>query len=572
MKKLLMVLILSFLFSLTFTACSSTKYYNVQFDLNGASGSIPNQSVKNGNSPSEVDNPKWIGYNFDGWSEDKNSDRGQGLSSFRIAKDTTLFAVWNKKSTDGIVNDYFEAATYSAEYIYSYTGNENEYGKQHLYTHNNNIISEFLDSKSFGNIFKLWNDGTFAYHYSSTVCKKEPVKFAGLGNYTNVKDYLSTIPDSGFIKISDTEYCAEKYFEKCEVIIDDAHLKQIKCYKFNELMQTISFKYDGEDYPAFEVETHSWDVWYEVLVETNGGQRYDGSKEFGFNAKFITWPEIDSVKRSGYFLEGVYSDKSFNNKIDMGQPLSGNKTVYLKWVKLTGNAKDTFEEAMTITKAVPEFYVEYINKTQDNRYGESIYQTVKAEYIYNEIQKRFIRQANYNQRVDKPTLWTEGNLTYSYDADNGRYLKYSYYGSGFSEMDLILDDIKGSNFSNFTFYDNQIIGSYYIYQIRMTLDEHKRIIQIDRENYLEQYNFYYDLANDIPAKPDVVWENAYQINFYSYENGVTGFYPTYYDNYIGEDVFGYAEKYEVYLDSDYIVLAEFPMHLTNNIVFYLKEK
>ncbi len=67
------------------------KEYTVKFNLNGGSGSYPDQVVKHGQRATNPGNPTRTGYNFTGWSPNINT---------AITKDTTFTAQWAEKPVD----------------------------------------------------------------------------------------------------------------------------------------------------------------------------------------------------------------------------------------------------------------------------------------------------------------------------------------------------------------------------------------------------------------------------------------------------------------------------------------
>lgn len=76
---------------------ANPKKYTVSFDLNGASGSIPSQTITEGGKVSKPSNPTWSGYTFLYWSTSKN---GSSYSfSNNVGSSFTLYAIWQKNQT-----------------------------------------------------------------------------------------------------------------------------------------------------------------------------------------------------------------------------------------------------------------------------------------------------------------------------------------------------------------------------------------------------------------------------------------------------------------------------------------
>jgi len=71
-----------------------TKNYTVKFDLNGASGSIPNQTVKEGGVISKPSNPTRSGYTFKYWS--KTSSGSEYSFTSAVNSNLILYAIWEK--------------------------------------------------------------------------------------------------------------------------------------------------------------------------------------------------------------------------------------------------------------------------------------------------------------------------------------------------------------------------------------------------------------------------------------------------------------------------------------------
>ena len=84
------------------------KYVGVTFDKNGGNGETwrnhgileKGKSIKdsNGNMPAEI--PTRKGYNFLGWSEDKNATTPDFDENTQVNNDVTVYALWKKKTPD----------------------------------------------------------------------------------------------------------------------------------------------------------------------------------------------------------------------------------------------------------------------------------------------------------------------------------------------------------------------------------------------------------------------------------------------------------------------------------------
>ncbi len=77
-----------------------------------------------------------------------------------------------------------------------------------------------------------------------------------------------------------------------------------------------------------ENNSNGQDVYYALTFETNGGERLD--------RQILTQDEITTnvvPKKDGWSFAGWFEDEEFNNEFIFGKKLTGDKTVYAKWVK-----------------------------------------------------------------------------------------------------------------------------------------------------------------------------------------------------------------------------------------------
>ena len=74
------------------------KTYTVKFNLNGASGSIPSQTVKSGEKAKQPSNPARSGYTFSGWRLNSANGKAYNFNS-KVTSNITLYASWTKIST-----------------------------------------------------------------------------------------------------------------------------------------------------------------------------------------------------------------------------------------------------------------------------------------------------------------------------------------------------------------------------------------------------------------------------------------------------------------------------------------
>lgn len=87
--------------------------YTVRFELNGASGSVENQQVREGEYAEEPAQPVRAGYKFIHWSTDVY-DRTGGFDfvNTRIVDDTTLYAIWEFKNPVVSISSTGNSVTY----------------------------------------------------------------------------------------------------------------------------------------------------------------------------------------------------------------------------------------------------------------------------------------------------------------------------------------------------------------------------------------------------------------------------------------------------------------------------
>ena len=98
MKKALIILAAVLLAVSTFTGCKSEpKIYTVTFDVNGGTGTIAEQAVKeNEKATKPTTVPTHTGWGFLGWSTTKDGTTAFDFDNTTITADITLYAMWQK--------------------------------------------------------------------------------------------------------------------------------------------------------------------------------------------------------------------------------------------------------------------------------------------------------------------------------------------------------------------------------------------------------------------------------------------------------------------------------------------
>ena len=309
------------LFASLFSGCGEAKTYTVSFDLNGGTGSIEDQNVKEGEKamePAEEDKPMREGYDFAGWYTAAEGGEEYDFSN-PVTEDLVLYARWDVKTyTVTFMVDDEEYDTQTVEYGTGATAPENPTKAstaQHHYQFNgwdkefDNITGDLIVNALFIEVAREYN---VTFMVDDQEYDTQTVEY-GTG---------ATAPENP-TKASTAQYHYQ--FSGWDKDFDNVTGDLIVNALFTSTLREYTVTFMNDD---------------EVV----------GTKTVYYGECVVEPSESQAPTRDGYRIEGWYTANTGGEKFNFDDPVTGEVRLYVQWVKVwtvtfeLGNGEDNWTQ------------------------------------------------------------------------------------------------------------------------------------------------------------------------------------------------------------------------------------
>lgn len=292
----------------------------VTFETNGGS-SIPNQTVKKGNTITYPNNPTKEGFVFMGWFTSSSFNEAFDRTT-EINEDMTLYASWEEISIDDVT------ITFETEFGNGVSPIIGEPGTNISIP--NDLTDTFYD-------FLEWRIKGTNTVFTDTVFPDESIILVAVWEKNDTYEvtfYIDDIEYDSFLFTAGSTLTLPSNPEVDDHIFLGWYEQKTFDSEYNEL----------DALPSAHLELYGKlvlidDYFYEATFNTVGGNHIEPVLQIVGNG--ILEPNIPIKK--GYIFEGWYEDEEYQNLYNFNQTHTEDNTLYAKW---------TFDETYTITNLI----------------------------------------------------------------------------------------------------------------------------------------------------------------------------------------------------------------------------
>lgn len=306
------------------------KSYNLSINPNGGEyeESTEIQKIENVKYESTItiSNPTREGYTFAGWEIDADSDSTIIGNNFKMgSKDSTLTAKWDantyKITFDANGADSIDASTTLIKYDDKY--------------------KNLGVARKLGYTFAGWwtdpTGGTLIQNGDTVKITENTTLYA---HFNIIRSILSINPNGGTLEIEGTESSDIREYKDTEynktITIPEPKREGYTFVRWDKVGDS-SILSGNELVMGYENTTLTavWQInHYLITLNVNGGALTDNTSsriiDVEYGEKYYS--KIAEVSRTGYTLEGWYTENTFINKVTSETQAKDNITIIAKWV------------------------------------------------------------------------------------------------------------------------------------------------------------------------------------------------------------------------------------------------
>lgn len=307
---------------------NATVYYNVTFESNGGS-EVDSQSIKANEKVEKPANPTKTGYIFDKWYSDEDLTIPYNFRT-AVTADMTLYAGWTEE-------------TEPKEYTVTFNSKGGSNVSPVKVEEGGKVEKPEAPTKD-GYTFDGWytdEECTNKYDFNMAVTA-DMTLYAGWTENAEPIEYTVTFDSKGGSKVDSVKVEEGGKVEEPETPTREHYI--FEGWFKDESMQTeFDFAKDIVDsditlYAKWKPDSSGDVTFYKVTFNSNGGTSIaeldviDGEKA----------AEPEAPTRDGYTFDAWYTNESLTDKYDFSKAVTGNLTLYAKWIPEGGSEGITY--------------------------------------------------------------------------------------------------------------------------------------------------------------------------------------------------------------------------------------